>query len=399
MSATIRTAHPCEEPELAELVELAFDRADRESCFLELLAIHHPNFDPGLSLVSDVDGERAGYALFLPREIIIRGVRVPLSVVAPLGVHPERRGQGVGKLLVETGLAALADRGIRGAIAIGAPDYYGELGFASAFDLHVVDARPEHLPEPDARTPWRAITGEDLEALCRLQAESYEQASGTEHRLPSPIEWDGQAPGSHALAIGAKGDPSAYLRFRVREELEVMECCANDSDSVEAILALIHQLIREHGRARALVHVPPETRTSTTLLHRGAILEHSTFGGGSMLAITDLPGLMRDLASWWAPALGDASLSIGVGGKPCRLESKGGRPQVSEGRATHHLEVPSPALPGLITGQRSARELLFDPVVRHQSGLSEEGRELVCRLFPRNSSMWTYSPAFELADA
>ena len=80
MSATIRTAHPCEEPELAELVELAFDRADRESCFLELLAIHHPNFDPGLSLVSDVDGERAGYALFLPREIIIRGVRVPLSV-------------------------------------------------------------------------------------------------------------------------------------------------------------------------------------------------------------------------------------------------------------------------------------------------------------------------------
>jgi len=399
LSTTLRTAHPAEEPELRELIEVAFDRTDRESRFVELLAAHHPSFDPGLSLLSESEGARAGYALFLPREVIIRGARVPLSVVAPLGVLPDYRGRGIGRALVETGLAALSDRGIRGAIAIGAPDYYGELGFASAFDLHVVDARPEHLPEPDEGTPWRAITSEDLEALCRLQAESYEQASGTERRLPCPIEWDGQAPGSHALAIGAEGDPSAYLRFRVREELEVMECCANDSDSVEAILSFIHQLIREHGRARALVHVPPETRTSTTLLHRGAILEHSTFGGGSMLAIADLPGLMEDLAPWWAPALGGASLSIGVSGRPCRLDARGGTPRVTEERAEHHLEVPSPALPGLITGQRSARELLFDPVVRHQSGLSKEGRELACRLFPRNSSMWTYSPAFELADA
>jgi predicted N-acetyltransferase YhbS len=399
LSVTLRTAHPADETGLSELLESAFERPDRESHFVQLLAAHHPSFDPGLSLVASSDGEMSGYALFLPREILIRGVRVPLAVAAPLGVPPKFRGHGIGRTLVSTGLAALADRGLRGAIAIGAPDYYGDIGFASAFDLHVVDARAENLPAPDESAGWRAITSEDLEALCRLQEESYEHASGTEHRLACPVEWDGQAPGSHALAIGAPGDPHAYLRFRVREELEVMECCANDADSVRAILAFIHQLICEHGRARALVHVPPETRTSTTLLHRGAILEHSTFGGGSMLAITDLPGLLEDLAPWWSPVLGESSFSIGFAGRSYRLDACGSNPRVTEGRAKHHLEVPSPALPGLLTGQRSARELLFDPVVRHQSGLSPEGQALACRLFPRNSSMWTYSPAFELVDA
>jgi len=399
LSATLRTVHPTEEPELFELLETAFERPGRESRFVELLAAHHPNFDPGLSLVAEFEGQRAGYALFLPRDILIRGVRVPLAIAAPLGVLPAFRGHGIGRLLVSTGLAAFADRGLRGAIAIGAPDFYGGLGFASAFDLHAVHARSENLPAPDEDAAWRAITSEDLDALGRLQSESYEHASGTEHRLPCPIEWDGQAPGSHALALGAPGDPHAYLRFRVRSELEVMECCANDSNSVRAILSFIHQLIQEHGRAHALVHIPPETRTSTTLLHRGALLEHSTFGGGSMLAITDLSGLLEDLAPWWAPILQGSPFSIGTSKRECLLDASGSVPRVTEGRAKHHLEIPSPALPGLLTGQRSARELLFDPVVRHRSGLTLEGQALACRLFPRCASMWTYSPAFELMDA
>ena len=399
MSATLRTAQPTEEPGLLELLDAAFERPNQESRFVELLARHHPSFDPGLSLFAEVEGQGAGYALFLPREVLIRGALVPLAIAAPLGVLPQARGQGIGRLLVSTGLAALADRGLRGAIAIGAPGFYGDLGFASAFDLHAVHARAEHLPPPDESAPWRAITSEDLEVLCRLQSESYEHASGTEIRLPSPIEWDGQAPGSHALALGAPGDPHAYLRFRVRGELEIMECCANDSDSVQAILAFIHRLIQEHSRPRALVHVPPETRTSTTLLHRGALLEHSTFGGGSMLAITDLPGLLKDLAPWWAPILGDESFSLGSSGRSCLLDASSAEPRVTEGHAKHHLEIPSPALSGLLTGQRSARELLFDPVVRHLSGLSKEGEALACRLFPRGSTMWTYSPAFELMDA
>ena len=118
-----------------------------------------------------------------------------------------------------------------------------------------------------------------------------------------------------------------------------------------------------------------------------------------MLAITDLPGLLEDLSPWWAPVLADQPFSIGLSGKACLLDAGGAIPRVTAGRAKHHLEVPSPALPGLLTGQRSARELLFDPVVRHRSGLSREGEALACRLFPRRSAMWTYSPAFELMDA
>lgn len=398
MSVTIRTIHPSEEPELSALLDTAFERPERESRFVELLAKHHPNFDPGLSLLAEVDGQAAGYALFLPRELTIRGVQVSLAIAAPLGVLQQFRGHEIGRLLITTGLSALKDRGMRGAITIGAADYYGALGFASAFDLHAVQARPEHLPPADPDAVWRAITGEDLEALCRLQKESYEHASGTETRLCSPIDWEGQAPGSYSLALGAPGDPRAYLRFRVRRELEIMECCANDSESVHAILAFVHQLMSEHARPLALLHVPPETRTSTTLLHLGGLLEHSTFDGGCMLAITDLSGLLADLAPWWAPILGTDSFSIGASGQSYHLDKGPAGPRVTSHRAKHHLEVPSPALPGLLTGQRSARELLFDPVVRHQSELSAEGEALACRLFPRAPAMWTYSPAFELVD-
>lgn len=398
MSVTIRTIHPSEEPGLSALLDTAFERPERESRFVELLAKHHPNFDPGLSLLAEVDGQAAGYALFLPRELTIRGVQVSLAIAAPLGVLQQFRGREIGRLLTTTGLSALKDRGMRGAITIGAADYYGALGFASAFDLHAVQARPEHLPPADPDAAWRAITGEDLEALCRLQKESYEHASGTETRLCSPIDWEGQAPGSYSLALGAPGDPRAYLRFRVRRELEIMECCANDSESVHAILAFVHQLMSEHARPLALLHVPPETRTSTTLLHLGGLLEHSTFDGGCMLAITDLSGLLADLAPWWAPILGTDSFSIGASGQSYHLDKGPAGPRVTSHRAKHHLEVPSPALPGLLTGQRSARELLFDPVVRHQSELSAEGEALACRLFPRAPAMWTYSPAFELVD-
>ena len=118
-----------------------------------------------------------------------------------------------------------------------------------------------------------------------------------------------------------------------------------------------------------------------------------------MLAITDLPNLLQDLAPWWAPILGQTPFSIGHSGTATLLDATGPQPRISTGRATHHLEVPSPALPGLLTGQRSARELLFDPAVRHQSALSPAGEALACRLLPRAPAMWTYSPAFELVDA
>jgi hypothetical protein len=118
-----------------------------------------------------------------------------------------------------------------------------------------------------------------------------------------------------------------------------------------------------------------------------------------MLAVTDLKGLLTDLAPWWGPILSTESFSIGASGQSYHLDNGPAGPRVTLHRAKHHLEIPSPALPGLLTGQRSARELLFDPVVRHQSELSSEGEALACRLFPRAPAMWTYSPAFELVDA
>ncbi len=84
-----------------------------------------PPHDPDLSLVALLDGRLIGTVRLTPIAI---GGR-PALLLGPLAVEPARKGQGAGKLLVRSSLAAARERGHRVVLLVGDEPYYGPLGF------------------------------------------------------------------------------------------------------------------------------------------------------------------------------------------------------------------------------------------------------------------------------
>ena len=80
-----------------------------------------------LSLVAEVDGEVVGHIAFSAASI--GHTSEGWFLLGPVAVCPEHQGEGVGRALVESGLAALRSRGARGCALVGDPAFYRRFGF------------------------------------------------------------------------------------------------------------------------------------------------------------------------------------------------------------------------------------------------------------------------------
>jgi len=402
MSLSLRTASPLEDPGLGPFLDSCFERPARESRLAHALASECPTYDPGLALLAELNGEPAGWALFLPRRFRIRGTWLSLSVSSPFGVLPEARGKGVGRFLVEAGTQALRDRGMRGAVVLGAPHFFSHFGYHPAFDLYSMEVRREDLPEEGSTEGWRALRGDDIRALSELYLQCYGVSDGTEERSIAPLDWESIGPDAHSLVLEQDGQVVAYLRFRVRERLQVRECGARTPAGVHSVLGFLRRLLDEHVRGELEVHVPPTHPVARGLHHRGATCEGNNFNGAALLAIHDWAGVFTDTAPAWEQALAGGkchAISLGIDGKQVRLALRKGKLVVGEGaQKDAHLWIPTGWGPALLTGQRDHRDLAFDPAVWENSTLGEAGWALVSRLFPGGHPVWSYSPVFELAD-
>jgi predicted N-acetyltransferase YhbS len=406
MTLALRTAAPLRDPSLAALLTLAFDGRTNELRLVEALERGSPSFDPGMSLVATHDGEPAGYALFLPREMKIYGTWVKLAVSAPFGVRPELRGAGgVGRFLLRAGIQALRDRGIRGAVVLGGQDFFAKHGYASAFNLYTLRAA-RGLVAPAGDDGWRGLRPDDLAPIQALLHACYAETSGTERRAPAALEFESSVPHGHTLVLEDRGTVEAYLRFRVGRVLDVRECGARSERGIAALLGLLARLTAEHGREAIDVHVPPQHPLALELFQRGAPLTSSNFHGAAMLDVVDWRGFLCDLAPALGAALGaGTSLSLELEGRSWVLSpgapssARTAGPEPREGRAPGaHLVVPAGWAAGLFTGQRSWRDLARSSAARERSELDEAGWAAVRRLFPGGDPQWTYSPVFELAD-
>lgn len=96
-----------------------------------------------LSLVADIDGRIAGHVAFSP-------VRVGDSAerwygLGPVAVAPRDQRNGVGTALIRAGLSELADRGARGCVVLGDPEYYRRFGFRNEPGLTFGDVPPQYF--------------------------------------------------------------------------------------------------------------------------------------------------------------------------------------------------------------------------------------------------------------
>jgi putative acetyltransferase len=84
-----------------------------------------------------VDGDEVvGFVMFTPCFVDAADRVVPVLVLSPVGVRPDRQRQGVGAALIGTALSRLAETRHEPAVFLeGHPGYYPRLGFQRAKEL------------------------------------------------------------------------------------------------------------------------------------------------------------------------------------------------------------------------------------------------------------------------
>lgn len=124
----IRPATPAHYKTVDDLVEEAFKGRD------EVEIVHrireHGLMD--LELVALLDGEPVGHVAFSAVRLDPPGPALTLTGLAPLAVHPDEQGQGIGKKLVWAGIDRLRKRGLHAMFVLGDPAYYRHFGFRLA---------------------------------------------------------------------------------------------------------------------------------------------------------------------------------------------------------------------------------------------------------------------------
>ena len=128
MRISIRPEKPSDADAVCAVLEAAFP-TKTESRLVNLLREHGK---AQVSLVAEVDGKVVGHILFSPVSADSPAGTVWGTGLAPIAVLPSRQRQGIGKRLMEEGLAACRRAGFAFAVVLGDPEYYHRSGFERA---------------------------------------------------------------------------------------------------------------------------------------------------------------------------------------------------------------------------------------------------------------------------
>lgn len=96
-----------------------------------------------LSLVAEDDGKVIGHIAFSP--VTFSDGSQNWYGLGPVSVLPELQKRGIGKSLINEGLALLKALGANGCVLVGDPKYYERFGFRSFPDLSVAGVPPENI--------------------------------------------------------------------------------------------------------------------------------------------------------------------------------------------------------------------------------------------------------------
>ncbi len=122
--------------------EMAFDGTE-EAKIVDSLRNACPD---AVSLVAVEDERILGHILFSP-VLVSGGQEVTRGMgLAPMAVLPERQRQGIGSMLVQTGIKEMRERNCPFIIVLGHPEYYPRFGFVPASN-HGLSCQWDGIPD------------------------------------------------------------------------------------------------------------------------------------------------------------------------------------------------------------------------------------------------------------
>lgn len=126
----------------AAFAETSFSAGREAACLAKLRA----DGDLKISLVAtDAEDRVIGCIAFSP--VFVDGQADGWFGLGPVAVRPDRQGRGVGRLLIERGLADLERLGARGCALIGKPALYGRFGFSGDRGLSYRNLPPAYVQQ------------------------------------------------------------------------------------------------------------------------------------------------------------------------------------------------------------------------------------------------------------
>jgi putative acetyltransferase len=143
MTLTIRAETPADEDSIEQVTRRAFlshpySHQTEQFIIRALRAAHALS----VSLVADDGGRVVGHIALSP--VTVSDGTIGWYGLGPISVEPEYQRRGIGRALMESGLAELRKVGANGCVLVGDPALYGRFGFESNPALKV-DGVPQEF--------------------------------------------------------------------------------------------------------------------------------------------------------------------------------------------------------------------------------------------------------------
>ena len=140
----VRPATPSDTPTILEVHRAAFDSPVEPQLVADLLAA--PEAHPLVSTVAEAEGVVVAHVL-LTNGLAPGHPDLRVQLLAPLAVHPDHQGRGVGTLVTSRALDTARDAGVDCVCVLGHPSFYPRFGFVPLLPggpLPLVDLPSDH---------------------------------------------------------------------------------------------------------------------------------------------------------------------------------------------------------------------------------------------------------------
>jgi predicted N-acetyltransferase YhbS len=154
---------------------------------------------PELSRIAVKDGEIIGCIMYSKARVVDGADTYEVITFGPLCVEPKWQGCGVGELLLKETIKLAANKGYKGIVIFGEPDYYPRIGFKTCDKFNITTAEGKNFDAfmafELAKDSMKDIKGKFYESevfvnLPKQEVEDYNKNFPKLQKLRFPGQWD-----------------------------------------------------------------------------------------------------------------------------------------------------------------------------------------------------------------